>query len=201
METDLSEGWDGVAEQFMAVRSAVGATLVRSWAQDNLPLGSEVVDVGCGSGVPITQALIEDGFALYGIDASPKLIAAFRSRFPDAHAACEAAQDSVFFHRAFVGAVSVGLLFLLPADDQRIVLRKVSYALSASGQFLFSAPREECEWQDRLTGRRSRSLGEQEYDRLLDASGMQLIDRLVDEGGNNYFHAAKVSVPRLRRTA
>jgi len=188
---DRSEGWDGVAEQFMAARSDIGATLVRSWARDNLPPSSSVVDVGCGSGVPIAQALIEDGFTVFGIDASPLLIAAFRRRFPDVQSACEAAQDSVFFHDTFDAAVSVGLLFLLSADDQRKVFHRVANALRPGGYFLFSAPRETCEWQDVLTGRRSRSLGEQEYERLLEASGLCLVKCHVDEGENNYYHATK----------
>ena len=191
MNIDRSEGWDGVAEQFMAARSDIGATLVRSWARDNLPPSSSVVDVGCGSGVPIAQALIEDGFTVFGIDASPLLIAAFRRRFPDVQSACEAAQESVFFHDTFDAAVSVGLLFLLSADDQRKVFHRVANALRPGGYFLFSAPRETCEWQDVLTGRRSRSLGEQEYERLLEASGLCLVRCHVDEGENNYYDATK----------
>lgn len=194
MNIDRSEGWDSIAEQFMAARSGIGATLVRTWARDNLPPSSSIVDVGCGSGVPIAQALIEDGFTVFGIDASPHLIAAFRRRFPDMQTSCEAAQDSGFFHQTFAGAISIGLLFLLHADDQHRVVRRVANALSPGGRFLFSAPREACEWQDLLTGRRSMSLGEQEYERHLAASGLRLINCCLDEGGNNYFDAVKPSV-------
>jgi O-methyltransferase involved in polyketide biosynthesis len=109
-------------------------------------------------------------------------------------AACEAAQDSVFFHQTFAAAVSTGLLFLLQADDQRRVIRRVADALRPGGRFLFTAPQEACEWPDMLTGRRSRSLGEQGYGRHLEASGLQLINCQLDEGGNNYFDAAKPSV-------
>lgn len=191
MTIDRSEGWDGVAEQFMTARSGIGTSLVRSWARDHLPPSATVVDVGCGSGVPIAQALVEAGFAVFGIDASPILMAAFRCRFPDAPSACEAAQDSAFFHRRFDAAVSIGLLFLLSADDQRKLLGRVADALAPGGRFLFSAPRERCEWIDMLTGWRSMSLGEQTYQRLLETSGLHLVGCRVDEGGNNYFDAVK----------
>ncbi|MGK6356314.1 class I SAM-dependent methyltransferase [Sphingomonas sp. DT-207] len=191
MTIDRSEGWDGVAEQFIAARSGIGTGLVRSWARDHLPLSATVVDVGCGSGVPIAQVLVEEGFTVFGIDASPRLIATFRRRFPDAPSACEAAQDSAFFGRSFDAAVSIGLLFLLSADDQRKLLGRVADALEPGGRFLFSAPREPCEWPDALTGRRSMSLGEQTYQRLLEASGLHLVGCRVDEGGNNYFDAVK----------
>lgn len=191
MDIDRSEGWDGVAEQFMAARSAIGRALVRSWARDNLRPSSSIVDVGCGSGVPISQALIEDGFEVSGIDASPRLINAFQRRFPEAQGACEAAQDSMFFYRTFDAAVSIGLLFLLSADDQRRVIDRVAQALVPGGRFLFSAPRGVCEWQDILTGRRSTSLGDQAYGKILEASGLQLVGCQADEGSNNYYDAAK----------
>ncbi len=186
---DQSEGYEGVAEQFMAARSDIGATFVRSWARDNLPPASSIADVGCGSGVPIAQALIEDGFTVFGIDASPSLLAAFRRRFPDARSACEAAQDSVFFHHIFDAVVSVGLLFLLSADDQRKVFQRVANALRPGGRFLFTAPWQICEWQDMLTKRQSRSLGVQEYKRLLEESGLRLIGCHQEE--NHFYDATK----------
>jgi SAM-dependent methyltransferase len=191
MDFDRSGGWNAVAERFMAVRSETGAALVRAWARDNLVPSGSILDVGCGSGVPIARALIEDGFTVFGIDPSPVLIAAFRFRFPDMQSACEAAQDSAFFHLSFDAAVSVGLLFLLSDEDQRDVIQRVALALKPGGRFLFSAPRETCEWKDVLTGRQSSSLGEQEYQRLLQASGLFLVGCHVDEGVNNYYDAAK----------
>ncbi|WP_114393649.1 class I SAM-dependent methyltransferase [Oleisolibacter albus] len=198
MGIDPSEGWDEAAGRFMSARSGIGTSLVRSWAQDHLPRRGCIVDVGCGSGVPIAQALIEDGFQVFGIDASPTLIAAFRSRFPTAPSACEPAQDSAFFHRTFDAALAVGLLFLLAEKDQRAVIRRVAKALGPGGRFLFSAPREICQWRDSLTGRRSRSLGVQEYKRALQASGLHLAGCRRDEGENNYYDAVKAAAEPLR---
>lgn len=190
MNVDRSHGYDDFAEQFMAARSDVGATFVRSWARDNLPPESSIADVGCGSGVPIAQALIEDGFTVFGIDASPSLLAAFRRRFPNVQSTCEAAQDSVFFNHIFDAAVSIGLLFLLSADDQRRVFQRTANALKPGGRFLFTAPWQICEWQDVLTGRQSRSLGKQEYERLLKASGLRLVGCHEEE--NHFFDATKL---------
>lgn len=188
---DRSEGWEAVADQFVAARSNIGAALVRSWARKRLPPAAEIVDVGCGSGVPIAQTLVDAGHSVAGIDASPTLLAAFRRRFPDAPAACEAAQDSRFFDRQFDGAVAVGLLFLLSPDDQRRTLARIAAALRPGGRLLFSAPRQICSWDDLLTGRRSRSLGEQAYAALLADAGLHLVECLTDEGETNYYDAAR----------
>lgn len=194
MPVDHSEGWDDVAEQFMEARSNIGAHLVLSWARDILPQSGSVIDIGCGSGMPITQTLIGQGFEVLGIDASPKLITAFQHRFPNVRSACEAAQNSTFFHRTFDAAIAIGLLFLLTEHDQGKVIHRVANSLKPGGRFLFSAPREKCEWKDILTGRRSQSLGVDGYELLLQASGLNLMGCRVDEGDNNYYDAIKVPI-------
>jgi len=49
-----------------------------------LPAGGSVLDIGCGTGQPIARHLLERGFAVTGIDASPTLIAKCCDRFTDA---------------------------------------------------------------------------------------------------------------------
>lgn len=187
--SDPSAGWEAIAAEFLAARSDIGAGVARQWAGTLRP-GGEVVDIGCGSGAPIALALVAQGLTVFGIDASPTLLSAFRRRFPGAPAACEAAQDSTFFGRQFDGAVAVGLMFLLAPEDQRKLIAGVGQALRPGGRFLFSAPRTPCEWQDLQTGRGSVSLGEAAYQRLLAAAGMRLSGSYVDEGGNDYFDAS-----------
>ncbi len=77
METrvpDISNGYEEVAARLMAGRlnSRVGVDTVREWA-DAFPPGALILDLGCGHGVPISQALMERGFVLYGVDASTKM--------------------------------------------------------------------------------------------------------------------------------
>lgn len=195
MPDDPSEGWDALAQRFMQMRSGVGAGLVRNWAIAQLSAGSAIVDVGCGSGVPIAEALMEAGFAVSGIDASPRLVAAFHARFPDAPVACEAAQLSAFFDRTFDAAVCVGLIFLLSEADQAALIGRVAQALKPGGRFLFTAPLQVCEWRDNLTGRLSRALGQAAYTALLEACGLSLVASHHDEGGNHYYEAIKPSDP------
>jgi SAM-dependent methyltransferase len=187
---DLSHGWDAVAEAFMAARSDVGVDVVRRWA-GHLPPEGAVVDLGCGFGEPVTRTLIETGLEVWGVDASPTLVAEYRRRFPDCPVACEVAEASALFGRPFDGAVAVGLLFLLPKADQRRLIARVARALTSGGRFLFSAPRQVCAWDDMLTGRPSRSLGEAAYREALEAVGLTLVGQRTDAGGNHYFDAVK----------
>jgi SAM-dependent methyltransferase len=190
MTTDLSHGWDAVAGAFMAARSTVGVEVVRRWARQ-LPKGGTVVDLGCGFGEPVTRTLIDARLEVWGVDASPALVAEYRRRFPDCPVACEAAETSALFGRRFDGAVAIGLIFLLPEADQRRLIARVADALVAGGRLLFSAPQQECAWNDLLTGRPSRSLGEAAYRKGLGAVGLTLEGQSTDAGGNHYFEATK----------
>jgi len=191
MTTDHSAGWEAVSDKFIAVRSEVGAALVLGWATDRLPRSAAILDVGCGSGVPIAQGLVDVGFSVWGVDASPSLISAYRLNLPDMPVVCEPAQDSSFFNRTFVGVISIGLIFLLGEGDQRKLLTNVANVLQPDGRFLFSAPREVCRWNDTLTGRASMSLGADAYAAHLTSVGLRLDDCRSDEGGNNYYEAVK----------
>lgn len=192
MNDDPSTGWEVVATTFADVRSGVGADIVTTWSKCLRPGGS-IVDIGCGTGIPISEALADEGFALYGIDPSPTLLAAFRRNIPGARAVCEAAEVSGFFDRRFDGAVAVGLMFLLPEDSQRAVIERAGRALHPGGHFLFSAPRRPCQWNDSLTGRPSLSLGQERYCQLLIGAGCRLIGGYADDGANYYFHAVSDS--------
>jgi SAM-dependent methyltransferase len=187
---DRSNGYEALASEHIARRRPIGAKSVRVWAQ-SLPHGSAVLDLGCGDGIPISKALIEEALDVYGVDASPSMVAAFGRHFPRAPAACEPAEESTFFGRSFDGIVAWGLMFLLPADTQRVVISKVAAALKPGGRFLFTAGKEAVTWPDALTGRPSVSLGADAYRSCLSAAGLVVVAEHLDEGDNYYYEAAK----------
>lgn len=190
MQSDRSNGWDAIAPRFIAERSLAGAAIVRTWCRA-WPEDASVLDLGCGSGAPISEALLEEGCEVFGVDASPTLVAAFQRRFPQAQVVCESVEESRFFDRTYDGVVAVGLLFLLAPAMQRSVIHRVSAALKPGGRFLFTAPLQSATWKDTLTGRDSVSLGDEAYRRALAEAGLEVVGECVDEGGNHYYDAAR----------
>ena len=185
---DPSNGYEAIAPEFMRLReqSSVGVATVLTWAR-SLPKGGAILDLGCGSGVPISTALNNAGFVVYGIDASASLAEEFRRRLPHAQVACEAIEHSSFFSRKFDGVIAVGVMFLLLPQAQRTLIRKIATALNDDGRFLFTSPAQPCAWTDVLTDKESHSLGTEEYTTVLLEAGLKLVDEYEDEGGNHYY--------------
>jgi hypothetical protein len=100
-------------------------------------------------------------------------------------------EASEFFNRTFNGVLAWGLLFLLEPAAQALVIQKVARALEPQGRFLFTAPRQSLEWLDGMTDRRSYSLGEQSYERLLRDAGLKWVASAQDEGENHYYIVEK----------
>lgn len=202
--TDRSNGYEGVAAEFLAGRgrapsTGIGTTRVRDWAR-TLPQGATVIDLGCGPGVPITRVLIEEGLSVYAIDAAPSFVEAFRRNFPQVPIACESVLDSVFFRRTFDGVISWGLMFLLMHEEQRRLIQSFADILVPGGRLLFTSPSEPLVWNDAMTGLESRSLGAAEYRRLLASVGLSVVSEYEDEGGNHYYDAVKNGADDFART-
>jgi len=197
MTEDASNGYEGVADIFIARRGtrpavgdAIGATIVRAWAEA-FPPDATVLDLGSGPGEPITRVLRDAGLTTYAVDASPKMVTAFRERFPGVPIECNTVEASDFFGRQFDGVIAWGLLFLLEPAAQAQVVGKVGRALRPGGRFLFTAQRLPLEWLDAMTGRRSQALGAEKYERLLRDAGMVWVGEAEDEGENHYYFAEK----------
>ena len=196
---DRSNGYEGVAAEFLARRGSgrgtgVGVRQVRNWAR-TLPGGAAAIDLGCGPGYPITEVLVAEGLNVFGVDASPSFVEAFRRNLPHTPVACEAVQDSRFFDRTFDAALAWGLVFLLSAGDQRRLLRRLAGILAPGGRLLFTSPPEPVVWNDAMTGLESRSLGAAEYRKLLAETGLTVSSEYEDEGQNHYFDVLKDAPP------
>ncbi|MAS38211.1 MAG: SAM-dependent methyltransferase [Anaerolineaceae bacterium] len=196
---DQSNGYERVAAAFLAGRgrapsTAVGTREVRDWAR-TLPPGAAVIDLGCGTGLPITKVLVDEQLNVYGVDAAPSLVEAFRHNLPDVPVACESVVESSFFNRTFDGVVAWGLIFLLQPEEQRYLIQRVADILLPGGRFLFtsSCGTEPLVWNDGMTDLESRSLGAAEYRKLLSEVGLHVTREYEDIGENHYYDTIKAT--------
>lgn len=197
MSDDASSGYESIASRYIAGRGtrrhagdAVGAEVMKAWASA-FTAGATVLDLGSGPGEPNTRIRREAGLATWAVDASPTMVAAFRVQFPDVPIELSMVEACTFFDRTFNGVLAWGLLFLLDAAAQALVIEKVASALGPGGRFLFTSPKQAVGWLDAMTGRPSQSLGEPAYERLLRNAGLMLVGNAQDEGENYYYDAEK----------
>jgi SAM-dependent methyltransferase len=190
-----------VAAEFLEGRgrapsTAIGTARVREWARA-LPRGAAVIDMGCGTGLPITKVLVTEGLNVCAVDAAPSFVEAFRRNLPGIPVACEAVENSPFFGRTFDAVISWGLMFLLSPDGQRRLIHRMADVLVPGGRLLFTSEARPLAWNDAMTGLESRSLGGVEYRRLLSEVGLSVSSEYEDEGENHYYDAIKKG-PGLR---
>jgi len=194
---DRSNGYEGVSEEFLSRRGnsrtrsdAIGVKEVRKWAK-TLPRAGSVIDLGCGPGFPITVVLVEEGLQVFGVDAAPSFVAAFQRNLPGTPVICESVLESKLFDRTFDAVLSIGLMFILKAEEQHRLIQRFAEILVPGGRLLFTSTAKPDVWNDAMTGLESISLGAEEYRKLLGASGISVAEEYEDAGGSRYFNAFK----------
>jgi SAM-dependent methyltransferase len=192
---DQSSGYEAIASDFLPRRgknrsTGIGVREVSAWAR-RLPRGSNVLDLGCGPGFPLTSVLVDEELNVYGVDGAPSFVDAFRRNLPGIPILCDAVQTSKFFNRTFDAVLAWGLMFLLKVEDQQHLVQRFAELLAPKGRLLFTSPAQHAVWTDAMTGMESVSLGAEEYRKLLHAEHFSVESEYEDEGENHYFDAFK----------
>jgi SAM-dependent methyltransferase len=82
----VADGYDAIAERYYAWSDARPSATRRRWlarALELIPVGSDVLDLGCGAGVPMTRALAA-GRHVTGVDISARQVELARAAVPEA---------------------------------------------------------------------------------------------------------------------
>lgn len=141
-----------------------------------------VLDLGCGSGVPITSDLVAAGLSVTGVDSSPSLIALCRQRFAEQEWIV-ADMRRLDLGRRFAGLLAWHSLFHLPAEDQQRMFPRFAAHLAPGGHLMFTSGTERGEtigsWRNEPLYHASLALCE--YEALLQDSGFDLVDRVIGD--------------------
>lgn len=134
------EAYDAIAPQWDAARTRLSAPeerLLQCLLAGMLPT-AQVLDLGCGSGRPIAQHVLDSGFAVTGVDQSTNLLALARSRLPAGTWIESSLEDYEPAHR-FDAVIAWDSLFHLPRREHIPIFRKVRAALEPGACFLLTA--------------------------------------------------------------
>jgi SAM-dependent methyltransferase len=147
-----------------------------------LPPGARVLDIGCGSGQPIARYLIDRGFEVTGVDASPTLISYCHHRFPD-RPFYVADMRILDLQQRFDGLIAWDSFFHLPRDDQRRMFPIFARHAVKGAALLFTSGTVDGEAIGTYRGERlyHASLSTDAYRDLLDTNGFEVVAHKADD--------------------
>jgi SAM-dependent methyltransferase len=152
------------AAAFGALARGAAPEVVRRLHAARCPI-RHVVDVGCGAG-PLTQALVDAGFEVMGIDCSAELLEIARVAVPTAHFINASIHDTAIPACDAIVALGEPLTYHAEGDDADLRVRqffqRASAALPPGGVLIFD-----------IIERRA----------ISKRAGMELGGRLVSAGG------------------
>jgi len=172
------------AHDYVADRRSVGWTEV-AWLDRFSALlgeGASILDIGCGSGVPVARYLMDKGFVVSGVDTSPTLVALCRKRFPR-QAWHVADMRTLALQERFDGLLAWDSLFHLAHDDQRRMFPIFRRHASRHAALMFTSGTSHGEAIGSYRGEPlyHASLAPAEYRALLSANGFNVVDHIAED--------------------
>lgn len=147
-----------------------------------LPRRATILDLGCGMGEPIAQYFIQEGYQLTGVDGSQNLIDLAKQRLPEGQFLV-GDMRTISLYQKFDCVVAWHSFFHLPPDDQRKMFETFKQCLKFDGVLLLTTGPSKSEVWSNNGGidMYHASLSSQEYKRLLQQHGFELILHVVKD--------------------
>ncbi|WUD73447.1 class I SAM-dependent methyltransferase [Streptomyces sp. NBC_00510] len=147
--TGQAEGFDAIGDRYdEAFPHKEGQVAAGEWLLAQLPAGSRVLDLGCGTGLPTCRQLVEAGHEVTGVDLSAGMLSLARRHVPratflqadiaDLRAGGRHGPDGPGDPGRFDAAVAFFSLLMLPRAEIPLALRSVHDLLLPGGMFTLS---------------------------------------------------------------
>jgi trans-aconitate methyltransferase len=152
-----------------------------------LPCEPTVLDIGCGCAEPIGRYLIENGCKVSGIDSSPAMIAMSREKFPD-HDWRVGDMRVLPQGQTFDGVLAWDSFFHLCPGDQRKMFSVFQTLTAPGGTLMFTSGMSFGVAMGTYRGEPlyHASLDTSEYQALLEASGFEVMEHVVEDPACGY---------------
>jgi len=157
----------------------------RPWHErfvEGLPEAAAVLDLGCGAGCPVAAHLHAHGLRVTGVDASPTMISLCRQRLPD-HEWIVADMRGLALARRFDGILAWDNVFHLDHEHQRAIFAVFAGHARSGTLLMFNTGHMHGEAIGEYRGDPlySASLAPSEYRSLLDQSGFEVVDHVIED--------------------
>jgi len=132
----VKEGYNAITAEYLAARKedSEDVQLLQELVQ-HLPEDAEVLDVGCGAGVPVTL-ILSQSFEVTGVDFSEAQIRLARQLVPQAQFVCQDITELAFPDNSFDAICSYYAIIHIPRQEHKRLLRNFYRMLRPSGLVL-----------------------------------------------------------------
>eukprot|EP00927_Polykrikos_kofoidii_P079621 TRINITY_DN76413_c0_g1_i1.p1 TRINITY_DN76413_c0_g1~~TRINITY_DN76413_c0_g1_i1.p1 ORF type:complete len:245 (-),score=53.31 TRINITY_DN76413_c0_g1_i1:9-743(-) len=142
----IKEGYERCADQYLAEHAQYDPGDMRlptlRTVLASLPHGAHVLDIGCGAGVPVAKAVVEDlnELRVTGVDLSERMVALAREQVPSERARflCCDMSEVELPEDTYDAVTAFFSIFHLPRAEHGGMFRKVAGWLRAGGVFVFN---------------------------------------------------------------
>jgi len=138
----VADGYDAIAETYRDWAEADAWPRLEwlSLLEAQLADGCDVLELGCGAGVPVTRRLAER-HRVTAVDLSPRQVALARSKVPGATVLQGDALALELPDASFDAVVSLYMTGHVPRDEQAELLRRIARWLRPGGHVLMTLTR------------------------------------------------------------
>jgi SAM-dependent methyltransferase len=135
-KTIVKEGYNAIAARYLATRNedSEDVQLLQKLVQ-LLPKGVQVLDAGCGAGVPVTRYLSQY-FNVTGVDFAEEQIRLARQLVPQARFLCQDITQPTFADNSFDAICSYYAIIHIPRQEHVALLQDFHRILKPSGLVL-----------------------------------------------------------------
>ncbi len=103
-----------------------------------LPPKAKILDVGCGTGIPISRYLVQNGFEVVGIDLSKEMISAAKQNVQGAEFLPMNMTEIDLPPESFDGVISCYSIFHVPRNNHAAIFQSFCRVLKPDGVMLAS---------------------------------------------------------------
>jgi len=141
----VMNGYDKIASDYYKHRDLNKFDDLLENFVDLIPKKAQVLDAGCGAGIPASRFLVDKGLTVTGIDISDSMLEMARNNVPNAVFLKKDMKELDFDENSFEGIISVYALFHIPKEDHSTIFEKFYDILKSGGILLINTSINESE--------------------------------------------------------
>ena len=178
----MASAYDSIAERFAKARTGFRERIyVDRFIALAVP-GAHILDLGCGTGVPIARYLIDRGFRVTGVDISHAMLALARGHCPEAELVL-GDMTGLALEGSFGGIIAWDSVFHVPRARHEGLFGEMSRLLVPGAPLLLSVGGSEGDFTAPMLGAELSYSGHApaESRRLLESSGFDVLAAETDD--------------------